>query len=81
MKRMLLAGTFVLSCWIAAADVASAQVLVRAPFVRVQVGPGVSVQAPFFNFYAPPPGPDRTIQRLRFEIGRLSSIRTASPAR
>src|ERR1700676_1268372 len=26
------------------------------------------------------PGPDKTIQRLRFDNGRLSSIRTASPA-
>ncbi|MCI0379206.1 MAG: hypothetical protein L0215_16480 [Gemmataceae bacterium] len=45
------------------ASAASAQVFVRAPFVRVQVGgPGVYVRAPFVNmfvpsYYPPPSGP------------------------
>lgn len=45
------------------ASAASAQVFVRAPFVRVQVGgPGVYVRAPFVNmfvpsYYPPPNGP------------------------
>ena len=37
---------------------AAAQVYVRAPFVRVQVGgPGVYVRAPFVNLYVPPSPP------------------------
>ena len=35
------------------APLASAQVVVRAPFVRVQVGGGVWVRAPFVNIYVP----------------------------
>jgi hypothetical protein len=33
-----------------------AQVDIRAPLVRVQVGPGVAVRAPFVNLYVPPEG-------------------------
>jgi hypothetical protein len=57
MRRTLLTGVLALSCWLAGVSVTSAQVFVRAPFVRVEVGPGVSVRAPFFNLYLPPAGP------------------------
>jgi hypothetical protein len=53
MNRVLLA----VGCWLAFASAASAQVYVRAPFVRVQTGPGVSVQAPFVDVFIPPAGP------------------------
>jgi hypothetical protein len=35
------------------ADLASAQVRVRAPFVRVEINGGVHVRAPFVNLYVP----------------------------
>jgi hypothetical protein len=57
MKRALLPGLLALGCWVAAESVAHAQVFVRAPFVRVQVGPGVAVRAPFVNLYFPDYGP------------------------
>src|SRR5687767_8604651 len=39
---------------LATAAPAAAQVYIRAPFVRVQVGgPGVHVRAPFVNLYVP----------------------------
>jgi hypothetical protein len=56
-KRVLLAGLMAVGCWAAAATETPAQVLVRVPFVRVQVGPGVDVRAPFFSFSSPPSGP------------------------
>jgi hypothetical protein len=34
-----------------------AQVVIRAPFVRIAVGDGVRVRAPFFNLNVPPSGP------------------------
>ena len=52
MKRILLVGIVV---WAAGAAPASAQVYIRAPFVRVQTGPGVFVQAPFVTIATPPP--------------------------
>src|SRR6516164_4840067 len=55
MKRLLLTavlGTIGLSL---GQSTASAQVFVRAPFVRVQTGPGVWVRAPFVNLFVPPP--------------------------
>jgi hypothetical protein len=54
MKRILLASVLVLSCWTVAASDAHAQVFIRAPFVRVQVGPGVAVRAPFVRLWVPP---------------------------
>jgi hypothetical protein len=56
MKRMILAVAFALGCWSIAASAADAQIFVRAPFVRVQVGPGVWVRAPFVNLFVPPAG-------------------------
>jgi hypothetical protein len=66
MTRMLLTAIVAVGCLIAGASVASAQVYVRAPFVRVEVGPGVSVRAPFFSLNLPPacpvvPGPVYTL--------------------
>jgi hypothetical protein len=50
MKSHLLACASML-VW---ASAASAQIVIRAPFVRVQVGgPGVYVRAPFVNLYVP----------------------------
>jgi hypothetical protein len=57
MKRILPVGLVAVVSWAAGAAVSDAQVFVRAPFVRVQVGPGVSIRAPFFRFYSPPDGP------------------------
>lgn len=57
MKRILLASVFALGCSIAVAPAARAQIFVRAPFVRVQVGPGVYVRAPFVNLFVPPAAP------------------------
>lgn len=56
MKRMLFAFALALGYCSIAASAADAQVFVRAPFVRVQVGPGVWVRAPFVNLYVPPAG-------------------------
>lgn len=69
---------------LASGSVASAQVLIRAPFVRVQVGdPGVYVRAPFVNlnlpngpaYYPPPPvyGPIITQPPGYIEIPRSSA--------
>ncbi len=57
MRRLVPISLSALAWWFAAAPPAGAQVFIRAPFVRVQVGPGVAVRAPFFSFYAPPAGP------------------------
>ena len=53
MNRLsILAAALVLS----AGSSASAQVVVRAPFVHVVVGPGGTyVRAPFVRYYAGPP--------------------------
>src|SRR5262245_53186786 len=53
----MLVGVLAAGCWAVGAPDAPAQVLVRVPFVRVQVGPGVDVRAPFFSFSSPPAGP------------------------
>src|SRR5688500_396838 len=52
MRHMFRAGLASLGL-LAFAAVADAQVYVRAPFVRVGVGPGVYVRAPFVNLYVP----------------------------
>lgn len=53
MKRILWSVLVAAFLWLGAANVAQAQVWVRAPFVRVGVGPGVYVRAPFVNLYVP----------------------------
>ena len=69
MKRTLTLGAVVLAGWLGLAATSHAQVVIRAPFVRVAVGDGVSVRAPFvrintgeFSYgpyygpqYSPPP--------------------------
>jgi hypothetical protein len=53
MKRISIMSIATLTI-LATAATASAQVFVRAPFVRVQVGgPGVYVRAPFVNLFVP----------------------------
>src|SRR5262245_39773591 len=49
----MLVGVLALGSWAAGASAVQAQVFIRAPFVRVQVGPGVNVRVPFFSFSAP----------------------------
>jgi hypothetical protein len=54
MKRISIISAATLTAILATAAIASAQVFVRAPFVRVQVGgPGVYVRAPFVNLFLP----------------------------
>jgi len=54
MKRISIISAAALGAILATAATASAQVFVRAPFVRVQVGgPGVYVRAPFVNLFVP----------------------------
>ena len=57
MKRTLILSTAVLIGWLGFVSAGHAQVFVRAPFVRVWVGDGVGVRAPFVNLYVPPSGP------------------------
>jgi len=58
MKRTLILSAAILMGWLGFASVTEAQVFVRAPFVRVQVGGGGTyVRAPFVNLYFPPSGP------------------------
>ena len=63
MRRTMVLSLLALSTLLALTSLASAQVNVRAPFVRVDVGPGVAVRVPFVNLwiprsypYYPPPG-------------------------
>lgn len=53
MKHILRSAFVAALLWFGTAGVAQAQVWVRAPFVRVGVGPGVYVRAPFVNLYIP----------------------------
>jgi hypothetical protein len=53
MKRILIFSAAVTLSFFGLASISSAQVYVRAPFVRVGVGDGVYVRAPFVNFYIP----------------------------
>lgn len=57
MQRNLFVGLLALAAWASNVPAAFAQVYVRAPFVRVQTGPGVFVQAPFVNVAVPPAAP------------------------
>jgi hypothetical protein len=57
MKPILLAIALTAACLVAGASDAHAQVFIRAPFVRVQVGPGVWVRAPFVNLFIPSAAP------------------------
>jgi len=56
MKRALI-FTATLTGILGLATASHAQVFIRAPFVRVGVGDGVSVRAPFVNLWIPPDGP------------------------
>ncbi len=54
MRRTILFGVLATLAGLGLASSAQAQVFVRAPFVRVQVGgPGVYVRAPFVNLWIP----------------------------
>jgi hypothetical protein len=53
MIRVFSLGLLALGGVVAAASPGQAQVFVRAPFVRVFVGPGVSVRAPFVDINIP----------------------------
>ena len=77
MKRLLiLAG----SALLAGAPVAQAQVSVRAPFVRVQVGgPGVSVRVPFVSLYIPSNPPFYVGQPPVAQFGPAPSYIAAPP--
>jgi hypothetical protein len=57
MTRTLIISAAVVAATLGLASVSEAQVFVRAPFVRVAVGDGVAVRAPFVNLYVPPAGP------------------------
>ena len=59
MKRTLLLLGAVSVVWLGLAPTSHAQIIVRAPFVRVFVGEdgAVGVRAPFVDFFAPPVGP------------------------
>jgi|ERR1022692_1614318 hypothetical protein len=56
MKRTLILSAAMLTL-LGAASASQAQLFIRAPFVRVAVGDGVAVRAPFVNLYIPPSGP------------------------
>ncbi len=57
MRRFwILAGGAVLTALIGVSN-SDAQVYIRAPFVRIGIGDGVSVRAPFVNVFVPPSGP------------------------
>jgi hypothetical protein len=56
MKRTLILGVAVVTL-LGMVSASQAQVFIRAPFVRVAVGDGVAVRAPFVNLYIPPSGP------------------------
>jgi hypothetical protein len=53
MKRILMLGAAVAMGLFGLTSISSAQVFVRAPFVRVGVGDGVYVRAPFVNLFVP----------------------------
>src|SRR5438128_45758 len=62
MSRTFVLSGLALAAMMSLASAAQAQVFVRAPFVRVHVGPGVYVGAPFVRVGVPgpsfaPPGP------------------------
>jgi hypothetical protein len=55
MKRTLILGAASALCLLGLVSASDAQVFIRAPFVRVGVGPfgGVAVRAPFVNLFVP----------------------------
>jgi hypothetical protein len=53
MKRTIYLSAASLVAWLGIVSTSSAQVWVRAPFVRVGVGDGVYVRAPFVNLWIP----------------------------
>ena len=57
MKRTLILRLAIMLGLLGRASTSDAQLFIRAPFVRVAVGDGVAVRAPFVNFFIPPSGP------------------------
>jgi hypothetical protein len=57
MKRTIILSAAVTAAWLGLVSTSEAQVFIRAPFVRVAVGDGVAVRAPFVNLYIPDNGP------------------------
>ena len=57
MKRTLILSVAIALGLLGLASHSDAQVFIRAPFVRIGVGDGVAVRAPFVNIYVPPSGP------------------------
>ncbi|MSQ93028.1 MAG: hypothetical protein EXR98_00560 [Gemmataceae bacterium] len=57
MRGTLILATAIAMAWLGVPSTSQAQVFVHAPFVRVAVGGGVSVRAPFVNLYIPENGP------------------------
>lgn len=53
MKRILILNAALAMGFFGLASIGSAQVFIRAPFVRVGVGDGVYIRAPFVNLYVP----------------------------
>lgn len=58
MKRTIIASALVAATWFGLISTSQAQVFIRAPFVRVAVGDGVAVRAPFVNVWVPGDGPN-----------------------
>ena len=57
MVRFTALSFLALATWFAGVSSSQAQVFIRAPFVRVYVGNGVYVRAPFVTYSSVPPGP------------------------
>lgn len=57
MKRTMILSAAIMLGWLGLASASQAQVFIRAPFVRVVVGDGVAVRAPFVNIWVPGDGP------------------------
>jgi hypothetical protein len=62
MKRILFIAVFASGGVLVGTSRAPGQITIRTPFVRVQIGPGVSVQAPGVNLYVPPRAPAVVVQ-------------------
>jgi len=54
MKRTMILSLAIALSMLGVVSTSNAQVLIRAPFVRVAVGDGVAVRAPFVNLFIPP---------------------------
>src|SRR5713101_2531742 len=62
MLRFITFGLLALVGLVAGASPGQGQVFVRAPFVKVFVGPGVNVRAPFVNVWIPPGPPSVLVE-------------------